>query len=491
MRLSRRHMLAGLLSASATGAWAEAPPRTIRPRYRDQSLREEPASRQSVPSGNDLVDRSSLTGVVGFTVADAATGQVLEARNPEVGMPPASTAKALTTMWALDRLGPQHRFETQLIATGPVTNGRIEGDLILAGGGDPTLDTDGLRSMAVALKDAGVREIGGRMRVWTGALPNLREIDEEQPAHVAYNPAIGGLNLNYNRVHFGWERQGGDYEVTMDSPGMRQTAAVTTARMQVADRRGPVYTYDRGERMDEWTVARTALGNGGSRWLPVRFPGLYAGEVFQTLAQSQGIISGGAVDYADSAKGGLLHTHRSDVLPPILTDMLNYSTNITAEVMGLSASQTVGPIGTLAESAAQMNAWLKREHGLNSVALEDHSGLGDDSRVSPADMARAMVSSHKGNVLKPLMKAFPLDDTRFAVTAKTGTLNFVSALTGYVTGPKQGRTLAFSILTGDIPRRDALTIEQRERPEGGRSWIASSKYLQRQLLESWGKAYLT
>ena len=486
MRLSRRHMLAGLLSASATGAWAEAPSRTIRPRYRDSQLR-----KLSIPSGDDLVERTGLSGVVGYVVADAATGEVLESRNAQLGMPPASTAKALTTMWALDRLGPQHRFETRLIATGPVVNGRIEGDLILAGGGDPVLDTDGLLSMAVALKEMGVREIGGRMRVWTGALPNLDEIDEEQPDHVAYNPAIGGLNLNYNRVHFGWERKGGDYEVTMDAPSVRETPAVTTARMEVVDRRGPVYTYNRGERIDEWTVARTALGNAGSRWLPVRFPGLYAGEVFQTLARSQGIVSGGPVDYADGAQGDMLHTRRSDVLSPILSDMLKYSTNLTAETVGLSASKTDGQVDTLAESAARMNAWLKREHGLESVALEDHSGLGDDSRVSPADMARAMVSSYDDGVLKSLMKPFTVEDTRFDVTAKTGTLNFVSALTGYVTGPKEGRTLAFAIFTGDIPRRDALTVEQRERPEGGRSWIYASKGLQRQLLERWGKVYLT
>ena len=393
-------------------------------------------------------------------------------------------------MWALDRLSAQHRFETRLVATGPVANGRIDGDLILAGGGDPTLDTNGLMEMASALKDLGIREVGGRLLVWTGALPNLLEIDEEQPRHVAYNPAIGGLNLNYNRVHFAWKRAGGGYDVTMDSPGIGMTPAVTSARMEVADRSGPVYTYTRGNRVDEWTVARTALGSEGSRWLPVRFPGLYAGEVFQTLARSHGIISGGAVDYADSPQGEVLYTRRSDVMPPILTDMLKYSTNLTAEIMGLTASQTDGPVESLAESAARMNAWLKAEHGLTSVALEDHSGLGDDSRISPADMVRAMVASYRGDVLKPLMSPFNIEDTRFTVTAKTGTLNFVSALTGYVTGPQEGRTLAFSILTGDIPRRDALTVEQRERPEGGRAWIGASKYLQRQLLENWGKNYL-
>mgnify|MGYP000010554905 CR=1 FL=1 len=56
------------------------------------------------------------------------------------------------------------------------------------------------------------------------------------------------------------------------------------------------------------------------------------------------------------------------------------------------------------------------------------------------------------------------------VRAKTGTLNFVSTLAGYVTGPG-GRPMAFAILSGDVARRDALPLEQRERPPGGRAWL--------------------
>ena len=80
--------------------------------------------------------------------------------------------------------------------------------------------------------------------------------------------------------------------------------------MQVVDRAGPVYTYRRGDGVDEWTVARGALGNGGARWLPVRRPDLYAAEVFQTLVRSHGIVLDRA-EVLDAARTTYLRTEYS------------------------------------------------------------------------------------------------------------------------------------------------------------------------------------
>ncbi|SHJ43715.1 D-alanyl-D-alanine carboxypeptidase / D-alanyl-D-alanine-endopeptidase (penicillin-binding protein 4) [Palleronia salina] len=487
MRLTRRTILTGLLASAAGGALAEAPATSLRPRARAVDF-----FKRALPTGDDLVARAGLgAGKVAYVVADATTGEVLESRAPLLPQPPASTAKALTALYHLDRLGPDHRFSTRLLATGPVVNGRIDGDLILAGGGDPTLDTDGLARLASQLKDAGVREVAGNLRIWTGALPNLHEIDVEQPDHVGYNPAVGGLNLNFNRVHFGWERKGGDYQVSMDARSATRIPGVAMARMQVVDRSGPVYTYARGEARDDWTVARGALGSNGSRWLPVRFPGLYAGEVFQTLARSNGLMIGGPVLRADAPEGDELAQVDSAESRVILEDMLEYSTNLTAEIMGLSASKSDGDVETLAGSAARMNEWLKSEMGLRSVALEDHSGLGDDSRITASDMCRAMVASGPDGALRPLMKPFRTDDTTIQVAAKTGTLNFVSALTGFIGSDDGRRPLAFAVFCSDIDRRDALSMAERERPAGGRAWAGRARTLQRALIAHWNTWYRT
>ena len=435
--------------------------------------------------------RTGLRGEVSFAVADVRSGEVLEVLKGVLRQPPASTAKTLTALYALDQLGPGHRFATRLVATGPVREGKVDGDLVLVGGGDPSLDTDGLGALAAALKAAGVREVGGRFAVWRGALPQIAEIDPEQPPHVGYNPAVGGLNLNYNRVHFEWTRGPKGYEVKMDARTASFSPRVATSRMQIVDRSLPVYTYQRGDGVDEWTVARRALGGGGARWLPVRRPDLYAAEVFQILARSHGIVLGD-VDVLDAPpEGAEIARHESATLVAILEDMLRYSTNLTAEAVGLSATEAAGfEPATLAQSAGRMNTWIGGELGGLPPGLVDHSGLSGKSRISAIDMVRTLIRVGTKAPLAPLLKPFPIDDAPvpLSVSAKTGTLNFVSALTGYLTAPT-GRELAFAILTSDLSRRATLIEAERDNPPGGRDWAGRSRALQRRLLANWAVAH--
>jgi D-alanyl-D-alanine carboxypeptidase/D-alanyl-D-alanine-endopeptidase (penicillin-binding protein 4) len=488
---SRRWVLGALLAGAAPGALAEPLARSLRPPPR-------PDPTAKIPKAEDLVARVALSGKLGFAVADVATGELLEVRNPLLGLPPASVTKSLTALYALDALGPDYRFVTRVIATGPLVNGRIEGDLVLEGGGDPTLDTDMLGELAGQIKAAGVRELRGRFLYDHHALPDLPLIDPEQPPHVGYNPAISGLNLNYNRVHFEWRRTGARYDVSMDARATRYSPEVSVARMQVVNRAAPIYTYSSKGGVDEWTVARDALGNAGARWLPVRRPALYCAEVFQTLARAHGIVLPSPEAGSAPAEGTVLARRESAPLSEILRDMLKYSTNMTAEVVGLSASIARGlyPL-SLAESGQRMSDWLGTRMGARKAQFVDHSGLGGASRISAVEMVRALVEAAPDGQLKPLLKTIPMRDAKgrplaqspAEIHAKTGTLNFVSALAGYIT-PPNGRELAFAIFSADEARRDSLTIQQRDRPEGGHVWIARARRLQRELIERWVTIYV-
>ena len=106
--LTRRWVLAGL------GAGLAAP-----------SL----ATAQSATTA-DLVAKANLTGTTGFCVADLATGEILDSFQPNAQVPPASVIKAITALYALDRLGPDHHFTTQVLATEAVSAGTLAGDLI-------------------------------------------------------------------------------------------------------------------------------------------------------------------------------------------------------------------------------------------------------------------------------------------------------------------------------------------------------------------------
>lgn len=493
--ISRRFFLTGAASTLAGAALAEAPLRSLRPEPRPWDAG--PLTATNAPAIEDLIARAALGGAIGFAVADAQSGALLESHQGDLALPPGSVAKTVTAEYARRALGADYRFATSLIATGPVANGRLDGDLVLAGGGDPTLDTDRLAALVAKAKGAGLREVTGRFLVWGGALPYVREIDPEQPDHVGYNPSVSGLNLNFNRVYFQWAPADAGWAVSMDARSDTLAPRVQMARMAVVARDLPTYTYRERDGVDEWTVASAALGKGGSRWLPVRQPARYAAEVVQALAASHGIRLKTPEQVATLPAGTVLAQDVSGTLDGIERDMLKYSTNIVAEALGLSATRARGtmPAG-LSESAGAMTQWLQETFGASSARFEDHSGLGGGSRISAADMVRMLAGLGPASTLHSQMKTMPAvtlegkadPNARHAIHAKTGTLNFVSALAGYVT-PEGRAPLAFAIFCADVPRREALPPEQVERPDGGRAWSGRARLLQQQLINRWVAVY--
>ncbi|TNC49001.1 D-alanyl-D-alanine carboxypeptidase/D-alanyl-D-alanine-endopeptidase [Rubellimicrobium rubrum] len=497
-RITRRGLLAGGVSAFAGLAWAEAPTTAPRPLLRSTGAPaplDDPSDIRPIARTEmaDLIRDAGLDGQVSVALVDVATGTLITSHDSHRPLPPASVAKSLTALYALDALGPEHQFGTRLLATGPVTDGRIEGDLILAGGGDPVLSTDQLAGLAFQLAAAGVREVGG-FRVWGGALPQLREISADQLPHLGYNPAVSGLNLNFNRVYFEWERAGQDYRIRMEALGDKHRPDVTIAQMRVETRSRPVYTYSQAGPVDLWTVARGQLGDAGSRWLPVRSPALYAGQAFIGLANEQGLVLPPPSEIVALPEGATeIARIESAPLEDILRDMLLHSTNLTAEVLGLTASRSRGlSPATLAESADAMTRWLREATGAR-LDLVDHSGLGGASRVTAQEMAVALASRGVMARLRPLLKTIELSDAGGSalamppglVRAKTGTLNFVSALAGYER-TMAGSDLAFAIFSADLESRAEAADDEDEIPEGSRSFLARSRRLQQGLLQRWG-----
>ncbi|MGB7242498.1 MAG: D-alanyl-D-alanine carboxypeptidase/D-alanyl-D-alanine-endopeptidase [Sulfitobacter sp.] len=489
---TRRGFLAGLLSSAALPAFSGAPEQSLRPKLRGGKI-----AKAQARGAEEIISKANLAGRVMYAVADAKTGLLLEGRNLRDGTPPASVTKALTALYALDELGASHRFETRLLATGAVKDGIIKGDLVLGGYGDPTLDTDGLAEMAAALKKSGIRGVTGKFVIYQGALPFVQCIDPAQPNHVGYNPAVSGIALNFNRVHFQWKRAGADYAITMDARTAAVRPDVAMARMRVVDRKSPIYAYASSAAREDWSVARHALGKGGARWLPVRKPALYAGDVFATLARSHGIVLAKPT-LAKTAPGGrLLVRRQSDRLQDILRGMLKYSTNLTAEMIGMSASKHRNPdIRTLRASAAEMNRWAKDRLGLLSPALVDHSGLGSTSKLTADDMVKALVKANANQTLRPILKPValrdgdgrPNKDHSVKVDAKTGTLNFVSGLAGYMTGT-DGTELVFAIFAADHETRGKLSKAEREAPKGAKGWNRRAKVMQQDLIERWDTLY--
>lgn len=447
------------------------------------------------PSLERIIDSTRFDGDLGVALVDVATGTIIEARNAEQAFAPASVTKAITAMYALDKLGENFRFVTTVGMVGTQQGSVLDGDLVLIGTGDPTLDTDDLIGLADQIKAAGITSVTGRLSYYDGALPRLREIDDQQPSYVGYNPAISGLNLNYNRVYFEWKRQGSGFETSVDARSDIMRPKVSMARVGISDRAGPVFTYENRDGVDAWNVRQSALGNGGGRWLPVRDAGRYTADVFVQVLRARAVSVSRTDRIAQIPPVYILAKHDSAPVVSLVQDMLKYSTNLTAEVLGLRSSLQERQVESLAASAALMQDWSAQRLGMQAARFVDHSGLGDQTRVSPLDMVRALRAKHLNDprfvdVLKPI----PVRDAKgtvqgaaeYSIQAKTGTLNFVSTLAGYLVGP-DAKTFAFVIFGQNMDQRMKTMDPLVEQPKGSKTFNIRAKVLQRHLLARWAQ----
>ena len=439
-----------------------------------------------------ILGDSGLETMSGYALADAQTGEILDQWRGDVMLPPASAVKLITGLYALNAVGPDFVFDTRLVATGPLEAGRIRGDLYLVGSGDPHLDTDQLAGLVKSLRQQGVDGIDGRFRVVGTALPALHEIDPGQPDFVGYNPSISGLNLNFNRVYFEWQAGAGD--LSMQARGEGYSPRVTSWHIEAVEREAPLFRFELLQGQDYWTVAAGALKKPGGRWLPVRTPEAYAAEVFVALSAQLGLnLPTG--DIAPQAPAGtVLASNRSIPAARIVRSMLLYSTNLTAEVMGLTASKAKGAAPrSLEDLGAAMLAWAQQNLGIGEARFVNHSGLSDRTVISAGALAGALASDGSHAMLDGLMKTYEVKDaegrpTGAVAEVKTGTLNFCSALAGYVTLPS-GRRLAFAILATDQATRAAFSGNEDESWPGSKTFVGKARRLEAGLLADWAQRF--
>ena len=239
----RRALLGGIAALAAFPAAADAPVRSPVPPARPTASLGSAGGLQGAASSAlaDVIAAARLGGQTAVLAVDAETGAVIEETRAAQAMPPASTAKALTALYGMQTLGHEHRFVTRILARGgSIQNGVLAGDLILRGGGDPTLQTEHLARMADQLIRMGLREVTGRLLVDDTALPQLPHIFADQPVSAGYNPGLSGMNLNFNRVNFVWDVAGGRATLSMDARSEREIPPVRSIAITAAARDLPV-----------------------------------------------------------------------------------------------------------------------------------------------------------------------------------------------------------------------------------------------------------
>ena len=272
------------------------------------------------------------------------------------------------------------------------------------------------------------------------------------------------------------------------------------------------FTLDGGNR-DRWLLSRQ-LPAQGFKELPVRrAPGQVAASLFRTYCLQRGIILPQPQAAPAPANARLLYTHDSQPLPAILSGMLLYSTNLSAELIGLVTSRRLRDLPlSIADSAALLTDWYQRRlphTDWTGFVSMNHSGLSSRSRHSPRHLTAILYNGatptseqtgHGGpETLPPPLALLPQPKWKNEwaelgekVRAKSGTMSYADGLTGILTTHK-GHRLGFALLVTDFARRAAFDAarhtEKIQTPPEAEAWTERVKAFEQALLSHWRRTY--
>lgn len=430
------------------------------------------ASAQGTPDSGtaglaEALDHPGLRGArVGVLVVRAADGAPVFARQADKPLIPASNLKVLTTLAALESLGPTHRFTTRFRSDAPPDADGAVARLVVEGGGDPALTSERWWRIAADLRRAGVRTVRGDLVVDDRAFdaerwsPGWGEVSSR-----AYHAPIGALTANYGA--FAVEvapgaASGAPVSVTLDPP-IGYLRIVNEARTGSP---GSAATLSVGRSARAGHERIRVGGRLPAGAAPVVFyrsvadPGLYAGAVLRLQLEAVGIEVAGEVvrGMAPEARYEIL-AFEGPPLAEVVSLCLKYSNNAIAEMLLKQLGRERGSVaGSWASGREAVRASLGRL-GLDASALTlvDGSGLARDNRVTPRHLVEALRRAKHSFAFGPeLLAALPIaarDGTLEkrtsgsvdALRAKTGLLDGVTGLSGFARRG-DGEELAFSIL---------------------------------------------
>lgn len=438
-----------------------------------------------VPAGPDqplvaqldaLIAKANLgkNARVGVSVVDLATGETLFAHNADVALNPASNAKLLTTATALARLGPEHRYTTRVWTEAKgLEDGVVTSKLYLQGGGDPALVTGKIYELAGQLRTAGVQRITGPIvvdasRFDSDGLPPGFDLKAEFASHRAPG---GAMSVNYNtyEVYAQPGKAIGDRPRLLVEPPIPSIVIENEAKTVAGNKNKLSVT---SKELDGKTIlsfhGELGVNNGPSSYrYPIADPSRYAGELFALALTERGIkLSKSAIEFGAVPKtASLLATTRSESLSELCRSVNKWSNNFMAEQI----LRTLVPTnGATAEASLELLRAYAQEIGMPQAGLVigNGSGLYNNNMISPAglthllthvyadfrfrsDFLASLAIMGSDGTTRSRLRNSPADGW---VRVKTGTLDDVSALSGYA-GAIGRDPIAFSILVNGLERK--------------------------------------
>jgi D-alanyl-D-alanine carboxypeptidase/D-alanyl-D-alanine-endopeptidase (penicillin-binding protein 4) len=396
-----------------------------------------------------------------------------------VAMNPASVMKLVTTYAALELLGPNYTWSTPVFTEGAVRDGTLQGNLTIQGQGDPKLVVERMWLLLRRVQGLGIRTIAGDIVLDRSAfdVPNGDPSAFDGEPLRPYNAAPDALLINFKSVvmTIAPEPGGTVARVQFDPPlvGVQMQSAVPLLNGECGDYRSAL-------KADFSDSKQIRFGGGYAQaceekvWaVAYADPKSYAARAVQGMWQDMGGKLQGSVrmgTLAATAKPAF--EVRSAPLAETIRDINKYSNNVMAQQVYLTLGRAlpastnttagashlpVGP-GSFEASRAVVHRWWTDRFGATDMpVLENGSGLSRNERISASALGRLLQAAYASPVMPELMGSLPINGvdgtlrrakTRTSGVAhlKTGSLNEVVAVAGYVDGTAGKRYVLVAIV---------------------------------------------
>jgi serine-type D-Ala-D-Ala carboxypeptidase/endopeptidase (penicillin-binding protein 4) len=414
------------------------------------------------PVGLALKQSGIAQDGIGVYVQSVDGGDPTMTHNTEVAMNPASVMKLVTTYAALETLGPAFRWNTEVYRDGMIENGVLKGNLIIKGHGDPSFKAQDFWRLLMRLQQSGIKRVEGNLIIdksyFAQSVGERRTFDDE--TWRAYNAEPSAFLVNGRNTSFKFSVIDGQVMVDQEFE-LPEVTIINNMRLKkgYCGSWRDQFSYDVTQNKQGAIVTFTGkfAESCDDRYLElsVMSDTQYAFATFKKLwAELGGQFNGQLVEAQVPANALKLFTQVSEPLAYVIYDLNKWSINVMARqlLLTIAAEQYEQPATeSLGESAVK--AWLA-DKGLNfnELVIENGSGLSRIERISPMHLGQLLVSAYNSPVMPELIASMPIlsvdgtmkkrlrnNHASGRAHFKTGSLNGVSAIAGYVLTEKNKR----------------------------------------------------
>ncbi len=407
----------------------------------------------------------------------ATNKETLYALNSDKMFVPASLTKIPTAAAAFHFLGPNHRFITTLESDAKIKDGVLKGNLYFVGGGDPTFTSESMWSLVNEFSRENIHTIEKNIIVDDTLFDAIRYDKRRDPTRKdrAYDAPVGALSFNWNAVNVFIRPTsiGAPAQVIVD-PTEKYFKVINKARTVYGKKQrlkvSRVQSKDSNEFPFETIIVSGSIGLNSKEYVSYKSitqPEIWSGYSLKKFLEEKGIkVLGKVIVGKKPAKTTLRADYKSEPLFESIKSMNKYSNNFVAEMLIKNIAAKFSQPASMDLGLNKVNEFLQKSgFQKDSYNYVNASGLTRDNKFKPNEFTDFLVQLQNQSEMFPeFLTSLPISAvdgtlktrmTRLAsakkVRAKTGMLNDVIGLAGYVSNSSD--TYAFTFIFNGKKRK--------------------------------------